>query len=126
MKYRLALKLGGVLAEDGQRTAQAALGWAAIRLQDKPAQTSGDGPLPYEQISRATQARIVVYTSPGEMLEPMSLAAFEAKLKVLTGTLPEACKVVRVPFDGPAYAAWLAGRSDSHSLRAEWANGVQL
>jgi hypothetical protein len=124
MKYRLALKLAGVLTEDGQRTAQAALGWAVIRLKDKPMQTTGEGPLPYDQIANATEARIVVYADPAEMLEAMPLASFEAKLKVLEGTLPEACKVVRVPFDGPAYTAWRAARADSHSLRAEWANTV--
>lgn len=30
-----------------------------------------------------------------------------------------------VAFNGPAYAAWLAGRDDSEALRAAWAAGAE-
>lgn len=30
-------------------------------------------------------------------------------------------RVALVPFDGPAYAAWLAGRSDNETARSQWA-----
>lgn len=33
-------------------------------------------------------------------------------------------RVTPVVFDGPAYAAWLAGREDTETMRSQWAAGL--
>lgn len=119
MKYRLALKLAEPVL------GQAALGWAMLRLKDGPPEI-GHGRLPYGKMRGQGEVRVVVYDDPGQMLEPMPVAAFEERLKMLSGTLPDDCELVRVPFDAIAYTDWRGTRSDSHELRSEWALALQI
>jgi hypothetical protein len=114
MKYRLALKL----AEP--EIGEAALGWAMLRLKDEAPET-GSARLPYRRLRGRGEVRVLVYTDPADMIDPMPIDDHEYRLKMLSGTLPDECEIVRVLFDKPAYLAWLGDRLDNHQARSEWA-----
>lgn len=56
-------------------------------------------------------------TLPGR--EPALWRPQQSVVAALAGEFPG--RVVLVRFDGPAYAAWLAGRPDNETARSQWA-----
>lgn len=127
MKYRLALKLDNANKPlDGRPASGGAIGWAVIRLGQP--KTAGVDQLPYDDLGGPGEARVVVYDRPDDMFEPMPLADYEQRIKVVIGTLPDDCVVTRVPFCRVEFLKWLEKNTqpDSHQARANWANTLRL
>ncbi|MDR2837769.1 MAG: hypothetical protein LBV49_04255 [Azonexus sp.] len=126
MNYRLALKLALETKPSGEVGSHGALGWAVLRLADKPAQFSGQGALPVDLLDGPVEVRAILYENPQEMHDPMPLAAQQERLSQIMKTLPDGCTLVRVLFDGAAYTKWRGERPDTSAMRSEWANSLEL
>ena len=55
--------------------------------------------------------------------DPLMWRLQQAVCAALAGMFSKVCLV---PFDATAYTAWLAGRDDSESMRAQWASSTQV
>lgn len=127
MKYRLALKLGGSAEQS-----KSALAFAAIRLKNKfrgECKQTDFGKLVKDELhhDQPCALDVVVYDSSNDMLEPMPMEAFEARLKELIKQLPAGSVVNRVPFDKDAFSKFIESKEmkDSHEARAVWAQSLQ-
>lgn len=124
MRYRLALKL------DFEKNPYAgggnmALGWAMLKLKEE--KHSGSV---FERakkiIDSPAEVRVFEYADPADMIEPISVERYEARLAEVMTELPEGSKLVKIPFElsREEYFSWLKKNKlkDSHQSRADWLN----